>query len=45
MSESVSMNKSRLQVDTVRYFTLKTPSGKPVRGRLPVALGTYTDAC
>ena len=39
-----AMNRSRLQVDTVRYFTLKTPSRKPVRGRLP-ALGTYADAC
>ena len=39
-----TMNLSRLQVDTVRYFTLKTPSKKPVRGRLPVR-GTYADAC
>jgi hypothetical protein len=38
------MNRSRLQVDTVRYFTLKTPSKKPVRGGLPEA-GTYADAC
>lgn len=38
------MNRSRLQVDTVRYFTLATPSKKPVRGPLPV-LGTYADAC
>jgi hypothetical protein len=40
-----TMNRSRLQVDTVRYFTLDTPSRKPVRGRLPVVLGTYADAC
>ena len=39
-----TMNRSRLQVDTVRYFTLKTPSKKPVRGGLPDA-GTYADAC
>jgi Glycosyl hydrolases family 16 len=39
-----TMNLSRLQVDTVRYFTLKTPSKKPVRGRLPVR-GTYAGAC
>ena len=39
-----TMNLSRLQVDTVRYFTLKTPSKKPVRGGLPEA-GTYADAC
>ena len=39
-----TMNLSRLQVDTVRYFTLKTPSKKPVRGELP-AVGTYADAC
>ncbi len=39
-----TMNQSRLQVDTVRYFTLKTPNKKPVRGGLP-ALGTYADAC
>jgi hypothetical protein len=39
-----TMNASRLQVDTVRYFTLKTPSKKPVLGALPVA-GTYADAC
>jgi hypothetical protein len=39
-----TMNPSRLQVDTVRYFTLKTPSSKPVRGRLPVS-GTYAAAC
>jgi hypothetical protein len=39
-----AMNRSRLQVDTVRYFTLKTPSNKPVRGSLPES-GTYADAC
>jgi len=39
-----TMNRSRLQVDTARYFTLKTPSKKPVRGTLP-DLGTYADAC
>ena len=39
-----TMNRSRLQVDTARYFTLQTPSKKPVRGRLP-DLGTYADAC
>ena len=39
-----TMNRSRLQVDTVRYFTLKTPSKKPVRGGLPET-GTYADAC
>ena len=39
-----AMNRSRLQVDTVRYFTLQTPSKKAVRGELPVA-GTYADAC
>jgi hypothetical protein len=39
-----TMNLSRLQVDTVRYFTLKTPSKKPVRGALP-EVGTYADAC
>ena len=39
-----TMNLSRLQVDTVRYFTLKSPNEKPVRGALPL-LGTYTDAC
>ncbi len=39
-----TMNLSRLQVDTARYFTLKTPSKKPVRGTLP-DLGTYADAC
>jgi hypothetical protein len=42
--EGETMNRSRLQVDTVRYFTLKTPSKKPVRGGLPEA-GTYPDAC
>ena len=39
-----TMNASRLQVDTVRYFTLQTPNSKPVRGSLPT-LGTYADAC
>jgi hypothetical protein len=39
-----AMNPSRLQVDTVRYFTLDTPSKKPVRGGLPES-GTYADAC
>ena len=39
-----TMNPSRLQVDTARYFTLETRSKKPVRGRLPVS-GTYADAC
>jgi hypothetical protein len=39
-----TMNWTRLQVDTVRYFTLKTPNKKPVRGGEPV-LGTYADAC
>jgi hypothetical protein len=39
-----TMNQSWLQVDTVRYFTLKTPNKKPVRGGEPV-LGTYADAC
>jgi hypothetical protein len=39
-----TMNPSRLQVDTVRYFTLETPNSKPVRGSLPT-LGTYADAC
>jgi hypothetical protein len=39
-----TMNLSRLQVDTVRYFTMKTPSKKPVRGALPET-GTYADAC
>jgi len=42
--EGETMNRSRLQVDTVRYFTLKTPSKKPVRGTLPTQ-GTYADAC
>jgi Glycosyl hydrolases family 16 len=39
-----TMNLSRLQVDTVRYFTLDTPNKKPVRGGLPVE-GTYADVC
>lgn len=39
-----AMNRSRLQVDTVRYFTLGTPSNKAVRGELPTQ-GTYADAC
>lgn len=39
-----TMNQSRLQVDTVRYFTLKSPNDKSVKARRPTA-GTYTDAC
>ena len=39
-----TMNQSRLQVDTVRYFTLQSPNDLPVRAPRPV-VGTYEDAC
>ena len=40
-----TMNESRLQVDTVRYFTLESPRAKRIpRAPQPVA-GTYADAC
>lgn len=39
-----TMNESRLQVDTVRYFTLQSPNDLPVRAPRPKA-GTYADAC
>jgi hypothetical protein len=39
-----TMNKSRLQVDTVRYFTLKSKNKLPVRAPRPTA-GTYAGAC
>ena len=38
------MNESRLQVDTVRYFTLQSPNDLPVRAPRPL-VGTYADAC
>lgn len=39
-----TMNESRLQVDTVRYFTLKSPNDKPVKAPRATK-GTYADAC
>jgi hypothetical protein len=39
-----TMNESRLQVDTVRYFTLQNPNDLPVQAPRPVA-GTYDAAC
>lgn len=39
-----TMNKSRLQVDTVRYFTLKSPNKKSVRAPRPTQ-GTHGGAC
>jgi len=39
-----TMNDSRLQVDTVRYFTLKSPNDKSVRAPQPEQT-TYDDAC
>jgi hypothetical protein len=38
------MNLSRLQVDTVRYFTLKSPDRKSVDAPA-TTLRTYADAC
>ena len=38
------MNKSRLQVDTVRYFTLKSKNKKSVRAPRPTQ-GTHGGAC
>lgn len=38
------MNQSRLQVDTVRYFTLQNPNDRPVRAPRP-RMGIYEDAC
>jgi len=39
-----TMNDSRLQVDTVRYFTLKSANDLPVRAPRPV-MRPYADAC
>lgn len=39
-----TMNKSRLQVDTVRYFTLKSPNDKSIKAPRPTR-GTYGRAC
>ena len=39
-----TMNDSRLQVDTVRYFTLKSANDLSVRAPRPTA-STYDDAC
>lgn len=39
-----TMNASRLQVDTVRYFTLRSPDRRSVRAPAPVP-GTYRAAC
>jgi hypothetical protein len=39
-----TMNWSRLQVDTVRFFTLKSKNKKSTRAPQP-AQGTYADAC
>jgi hypothetical protein len=39
-----TMNQSRLQVDTVRYFTLHSPNDLPVRAPQPTE-GTYAGAC
>lgn len=39
-----TMNLSRLQVDTVRYFSLKSPNDKSIRARRPVHR-TYAEAC
>jgi hypothetical protein len=38
------MNKSRMQMDWLRYFTLDRPNAKPVAGRRYTA-GTYGGAC
>jgi hypothetical protein len=38
------MNQSRLQVDTVRYFTLKSPNDKSIKAPRPTR-GTYGRAC
>lgn len=38
------MNRSRLQVDTVRYFSLKSPNDKPVQAPQPTRT-TYRGAC
>jgi hypothetical protein len=39
-----TMNDSRLQVDTVRYFTLKSPNDKSIRAPRPEQT-TYEGAC
>ena len=39
-----TMNQSRLQVDTVRYFTAAEPQ-RPARPRPAPAAGTYDAAC
>lgn len=38
------MNKSRVQVDTIRYFSLKTPNSRPVSAPRATR-GRYDDAC
>ena len=39
-----TMNPTQIQVDTVRYFTLKSPDSKSVKAPAPVA-STYRGAC
>jgi len=39
-----TMNPSRLQVDTVRYFTLKSPNKKSIKAERP-GRSTYPGAC
>ena len=38
------MNRSRMQMDWLRYFTLRKPNSKSVKAPLPRS-GSYADAC